>query len=265
MGLRKLFSILTLNERGLSYAIDKKRKLISRRLGELTGNTVRYGPFKGLKLPDVDWWGGAERGAMLLGLYEQEVQHSIMQVASGRDVFVDLGAADGFYSVGMLITGRFKTSYAFERSPKGREVIAQNAVLNGCGSKVKIFGRAGPDFDNALSSEELARSVILIDVEGAEFEILTNSTLQRLRHSVVFIELHDWFFPDGEEKLARLLADARSHYSISTLTMGARDLSMFPELIHYDDSERWLLASEGRNRLMTWLRFDPLATDIERG
>jgi len=165
----------------------------------------------------------------------------------------------------MLITGRFKTSYAFERSPRGREVIAQNAILNGCGSKVRIFGRAGPDFDHALSSEELTRSVILIDVEGAEFEILTTSTLQRLRHSVVFIELHDWFFLDGEKKLARLLADARSHYSISTLTMGARDLSMFPELIHYDDSERWLLASEGRNRLMTWLRFDPLATDIERG
>jgi hypothetical protein len=259
MGLRKLFSILTLNERGLSYAIDKKRKLMSKALSERAGHTIQYGPFKGMKFSGHDWWGGADRAAMLLGLYEKEVLQSLMQVPPERDVFIDLGAADGYYSIGALTSGRFQTSHAFEMSEKGRRVIAENARLNACADRVHVHGAAGADFYRALPEGALSRAVLLVDVEGAEFDILTSATLAQLKNTVVLIELHDWFFADGPAKLARLQQDAQAHFRLSTLTTGARDLSSFPELAHHDDSERWLMASEGRNRLMTWLRLDPLA------
>ena len=50
--------------------------------------------------------------------------------------------------------------------------------------------------------------------------------------------------------------DAKPFFKISTLTTTARDLSKFPELSNYADSERWLIASEGRSKLMTWLKLD---------
>lgn len=257
MGLRKLFSILTLNERGLSYAVEKKRKLLSQQLSQKARHTVQYGPFRGMKFAAQDWWGGADRGAMLLGLYEKEVLQSLMHTPAERDVFIDLGAADGYYSIGALTSGRFKTSYAFEITEKGRRVIADNARLNGCADRIKVLGQATPDFYQQLPADELRRAVVLIDVEGAEFGILTRETLAHLKDCVIIIELHDWFFGDGERKLAQLKQDASAHFELSTLTMGARDLSTYPELALLDDSERWLIASEGRNRLMTWLRLDP--------
>ena len=259
MGLRTLFSILTLNERGLSYAVEKKRTLLSRQLSLGAGHTVQYGPFKGMKFAADDWWGGADRGAMLLGLYEKEVLQSMVEIAPDRDVFVDLGAADGYYSIGALTSGRFKSSHAFEITEQGRRVIASNAQLNACSDRLIIHGKATSDFYQALSEDELRRALVLIDVEGAEFDILQPSTLQQLRNSVVIVELHDWFFDDGERKLAKLKQDAAPYFELSTLTTGSRDLSSYPELKLFDDSERWLMASEGRNRLMTWLRLDPKA------
>ncbi len=258
MGLRKIISILTLNDRGLAYAIEKKRKKLSHQIGKLTDYTVRYGPFKGMKLPQNDWWGGADKGAMLLGIYEKEIQHSIVQVDRGRNVFIDLGAADGFYSIGMLMTGRFEISHAFEMSKKGREIILENAKLNGVSDKVIIHGIADSNFDQFLSIDELERAVILIDIEGGEFDILNPSTLQRLSRSIIFIELHDWFFSDGESKLSKLLKDIQPFFKVTRLTTKERDMSIFPELSLLDDSERWLLASEGRNRLMSWLRLEPI-------
>ena len=53
------------------------------------------------------------------------------------------------------------------------------------------------------------------------------------------------------------MSDAKPFFKISKLTTTSRDLSKFPELFDLPDSERWLIASEGRSKLMTWLRLDP--------
>ena len=57
--------------------------------------------------------------------------------------------------------------------------------------------------------------------------------------------------------MAKLMSDAKPFFKISKLTTTSRDLSKFPELFDLPDSERWLIASEGRSKLMTWLRLDP--------
>ena len=53
------------------------------------------------------------------------------------------------------------------------------------------------------------------------------------------------------------MKDIRPFFKVSTLKTSSRDLSRFSELSEYSDSERWLIASEGRPRLMSWLRLDP--------
>ena len=123
---------------------------------------------------------------------------------------------------------------------------------------MRLYGEADSNFTQNIDSVDLQRAVLLVDIEGAEFDLLTEQTLEKLKNTVVFVELHDWFFTDGDLKLRRLMQDASIYFKTSTFTTGSRDLSVFPELVTLDDSERWLIASEGRNRLMTWLRLDPL-------
>lgn len=257
MGLRKILSKLLMNERAMSSAINKKRKLLSCELSERMNNTVKYGPFASMIFCEDNWWGGSDRGAMLLGIYEEEVLNSIMGVSNKYDIFIDLGAADGYYSIGSLISKKFQTSYSFEISTKGREVIQKNANLNRVSNKLHIFGEATKDFYKKIPIKDLNSAVILIDIEGAEFSLLNRELFSHLKKAIIFIELHDWFFDNGKKKVMKLMSDAKPFFKISSLTTTSRDLSIFPELLDYPDSERWLIASEGRSKLMTWLRLDP--------
>ncbi|MCX6119705.1 MAG: hypothetical protein NT027_19390, partial [Proteobacteria bacterium] len=86
-------------------------------------------------------------------------------------------------------------------------------------------------------------------------------TFSAFNKSIIFVELHDWFFEDGEEKLKKLKNDSTSTHVLTELTMGSRDLSIFPDLNKLHDNDRWLICSEGRGQLMKWLRFDPKQTD----
>lgn len=257
MGFRKLFSKLLMNERGIWIAISKKRKSLSRDLSIRMKHTIKYGPFSDMVFCQDYWWGGSDRAAMLLGIYEEEVLNSIMSVSNKYNIFIDLGAADGYYSIGSLVSQKFQKSYSFEISAKGREVIKKNATLNHVSNKLHIFGEATKDFYTNIPRKDLNSAVILIDIEGGEFHLLDSELFGQLKKSIIFIELHDWFFKDGEKKIKKLLSDATPFFKISRLTTTSRDLSKFPELRDYPDSERWLIASEGRSKLMTWLRLDP--------
>lgn len=237
--------------------VRRRREELSRQVGRLLDYTVRYGPFKGVRILPESWW-GADTAATLLGLYEKEVLESLQSVPSTHRTFVELGAANGYYGVGTTASGLFERAYCFERSLPGRRLIQANARLNGVSEKVCVLPTAGADFIRFVPRDLRRQSVILVDIEGAEFDLLDDATLRQLAGCVILIELHEWFFPDGDERLARLEAAARRHFCVSRLTTASRDLSGFPELDLMNDDDRWLICSEGRGRRMTWLRLDPL-------
>lgn len=244
---------------GLNDPVDKRRKKIAVEINRLFDSTVRYGLFRGLKLVDSASWGSADRAGMLLGLYEQEVQNSLATVPPGYNTFIDLGAGDGYFAVGVLVSGKFEKTYCFEMTPRGREVIARNAELNGVGGRIEIAGEAAGDFYKRLPQSAIDRSVLFVDIEGGEFELLDDAAFEAFRRSIIFVELHDWFFDDGADRLQKLRGAAVRTHSVRELRMTSRDLSVFPELDCFSDTDRWLICSEGRPRAMTWLRFDPLA------
>ncbi len=255
--LKKQFKLLL---EGLKPAntVRKRRRRLAKKLDEIFHSTVAYGPFRGLKFIQNPWWSFADRASMFFGLYEQEVLESLQNVPPDYRTFVDLGAADGYYGVGVLVNTMFDRSYCFEISEEGRYVVGLNAALNNVSDRVIIKGIAEKDFYKHLSEDELKRVVILIDIEGAEFDLLCPETLQALKDAIIIVEMHEWFFKDGDSRLQKLKDDAKATHSLTTLTMGSRDPSKFDELKEFHDTDRWLLCSEGRKKLMTWLRFDPL-------
>ena len=242
-----------------SDRVTNRRMKLAKRIQKTFQWTVAYGPFRGMKLPAEAWWGGAERGAMILGIYEKEVLESLISAPSTHKTFIDLGAADGYYGVGMVFSGRFERCYCFELAARGRRILAECAKSNGVEAKIEILGGADCAFIEHVPIEYRDKSVVLIDVEGAEFELLTESVFSALRGSIIVVELHEWLFDDGARKLQRLRAEAQKDFVVTELRTSARDLSQFPELEALSDDDRWLLCSEGRGRAMRWYRLDPKA------
>ena len=215
----------------MSIALSKKRVMLSEALSRNMRHTVKYGPFKGLRFTQESWWwGGSERSAMLVGIYEKEVLEALMHAPNKYNVFIDLGAADGYYSVGTLVSKKFEKGYSFEISDKGREVILKNAILNKVNKSLNVFGEAKKDFYSVISRHNLDKAVILVDIEGGEFNLFDKKVFSDLKKSIIFIEIHDWFFKDGEKKLNKLMNDAKTFFNITKLTTTSRDLSVFPEL-----------------------------------
>lgn len=235
-----------------------ERKLrLSHEIYDAYDGVVQHGPFKGLQLARNNWWGGYDFGSMIFGLYELEVLDFIHSDAvSGRRHFIDIGAADGYYAVGGLKSGRFDTAHCFEMSAEGRDAIQRNAELNGVASTLQVDGEADSGFFQYLEGLDKANTLVLCDVEGAEFDILTEQTLDCLRGCVVLIEIHNWvdnFFA----KYARFISDASKRFTLSTLQPAVRDVNRFAELADLTDDNRYLLCSESRPNIMRFLVLQP--------
>src|SRR5262249_29234565 len=151
--------------------IHERRLQLSSEIDRLLNSTVSHGPFKGLRLLPGVWWGNTDRASMLLGLYEQEILQSLTQIPSTHRTFIDVGAADGYYGVGVVINNRFDRSYCFEASEAGQAIIRKNAELNGVLDRVSVHGVANRTFYLTLPRMILSKSVLFLDVEGAEFEL----------------------------------------------------------------------------------------------
>lgn len=234
------------------YKVNLSEKIVN-----MFSNTVSYGPFLGLKLPEDSHWGIYDRGNMILGIYEQDVLNQLVLYRNKYRNFIDLGAADGYYGVGVLINKLFEYSYCYEISEHGRSVIHANALLNSVLDKVSIRGEATISSLSSLGDDVLSSSLLFVDIEGCEFDLFTNDFFKIFYRSVIFVEIHDWLFPNPHEKMDNLIVNSKSTHTFRRITMGSRDLSAFQFLESWNDIDRWLLCSEGRDRLMTWLIFDP--------
>lgn len=236
-----------------------RRFRLGQRLSQQLGHTVTYGPFVGLLLSDTSWWGAADRGSMLLGIYEQEVLESIVALSPERNIFVDLGAADGYYAVGAVYSGLFERALAFEISEEGRSAIAQNARRNSVSDRIEILGIADSLSLSKIHQDDLldlGQVLMLVDIEGAEFELLTSEMLEAFRQAAIVVEIHN-FIEDDDQRVAQLVKNAEKNFKTRWVHTGPRNPSAFPELANWSDDDRWILCSESRPKLMSWLILEP--------
>ena len=239
--------------------IEKERIRLSKELMKLHNNTVAYGLFRGMKLSEDVWWGRGDRSAMIFGLYEQEIQKELSDAPQKYNIFIDLGAADGFFAVGSVVSKKFQKCYCYEISEVGRKAIKLNAIRNSVEDKITINGCADEDFTDQIPSLELERAVLLCDIEGGEFGLFSNKVFKKLRKSIVIIEVHETT-DSVENGIYDLIESASNYFNYKILTTGSRDLSKFEELRSFSDNKRWLICSEGRPSLMRWLVLTPKET-----
>lgn len=164
-----------------------------------TGSTVRLGPFKGMRY--VDTAQGSAYIPKLLGIYERELTSQVEDLISRRPgLIVDLGAAEGYYAIGLARRLSDARVIAYEMEPSGQAALRKMAALNEVGSRVDIRGKCEPaDLVEALGSETGA--VVVCDVEGYEEKLLDPVTVPALRQAAILVELHDFLVPDITQTL----------------------------------------------------------------
>lgn len=259
-GLKYAISIIAnffLDKMGLYNALQLHKEKIYYDANALFRNQVAYGLFKGMKISNNVWWGKYDALSKYLGQYEPHILCKLKDLSKTYDHFVDIGAADGYYAIGLLHSSLYKTAACFEISARGRQVINENAALNGLQANIKVLGEA--TYQNLKEEIDIAGpSVVLCDIEGAEYDLFSKGLLDVLHHCHVIIELHDDFLFVHKNRRKQLIDEAKKYFEISFIGRTDPKSNQFEELRHWSDDLRQLAFSEGRPSRMEWLLLTPL-------
>jgi hypothetical protein len=235
--------------------LAQRKERISLQTYDLCDGVVRYGLFEGLKLNRETWWGKSDLGSQCLGFYEKEILNLIAR-RGPYEIFLDIGAADGYYAVGMLQSRMAKKVICFETSKEGQLAIQKNWITNNSVGELNVHGEA-----NQLSIEKAAKdihkkkSLVLVDIEGFEFSLLSKDVISLLKECELVIEIHNWV-EDFEHKYIKLLSDLDFHFKITPLKRINKDIDI-PLLRSFTDDNRLLVTSEHRPCLMRFLHLVP--------
>ena len=165
--------------------------------------TVVGGPFKGML-----YHGDAVCGAgapKIMGVYETELAPFLLKwSAIPFQHVINVGAGEGYYAVGCATSWPQARVTAFESSEEGRTLLARNVELNGLQSRIKIMGHCDQEqLRTAIGNGET--SLVIVDVEGAEGQLLNPATVPGLANAHVIVEIHDFIDQEiGEALLSRL-------------------------------------------------------------
>jgi len=154
------------------------------------GRRVASGPFRGMKLamplPHL---------SCLLGIYEHELFEVWQSWCEKHETFkfIDIGAADGYYAVGLALQPQTKLVKAFEASEERQAIIRANAKVNHVADRVLVAGWCGVQ-ELTAELEDAGRSghkvCLLCDIEGGERDLLDPARIPMLRYAHIAVEIH---------------------------------------------------------------------------
>lgn len=167
--------------------------ILRRAVQRKTNSSVIAGPFRGMKYLGHSFFGAYI--PKLIGTYELELADIIQGIIeSAPTQIIDIGGAEGYYAVGLLMRLPGARLTVFEQQEPGRAAIAKLASINGVSSRLEIRGSCTPDALNAALSVTSA-SLVIADVEGYEVELLDPERCPLLQDLDLLVEVHDFKIP----------------------------------------------------------------------
>ncbi len=212
---------------------------------------VMDGAFKGLQLPEATSWG--DLAPKLLGTYESELGGAVEEMVAWKpDKLVNVGCAEGYYAVGLARRLPSAEVFAYDTDPKAQELCKVCAALNQV--KLVVRGTCSPD-DLAQIVKSSPRLGIVLDCEGFERELLLTNP-GAFATSAILVECHDTIHPGITDAIA---ARYQASHHVHRITQGARNPNAIALLKDWNEADRWLVMSERRAGVMTWLWMAPRA------
>lgn len=238
--------IRELRNNRIAKEIIRQQKL-EKKLHSAVGGVILSGPFQGLFYSDDSC--GSMLGPKLLGIYEKEI-HSVIQeiIATQYEHIIDVGAAEGYYAVGLLKVCHQSVVTGFESSPEGRKSLLAMAARNGLSDRLTVLGFCDVDaLSFALRGQ--SKELIICDVEGFEKELLDPVLLPRLRDVNILVEVHDFVDINISSTLRERFADT---HEIRCFQSVGRKVADLPVISGFSTNEMMCVASERRPCTMEW-------------
>ena len=139
--------------------------------------TILTGPFKGIRM-HLDL---RTQTQFYLGLFERELYPWVTRFATGVRNVVDIGAAQGEYTLFALLKTNAERVIAFEPSPQAVEHLQRNLDTNGLAHSDKLVLHTrfvgSADSPECFSIDALTDSILMpcllkMDIDGGEAEVL---------------------------------------------------------------------------------------------
>ena len=214
-----------------------------------TGGMVASGPFKGMSY--IRESAGSQWAPKLLGTYEMELA-PIMEAIIARPPVrvVDIGAAEGYYAVGLAWRIPSTLVIAFEAQETARKLLEDVATANGVADHIEVRGHCSPEWLND-SLQGGTGTLVICDVEGAELQLLDPVKSPDLSYADVLVEAHPW----GHERMAEMLRQRfRLTHSVREIHARPRDARDLPALGQpLPPANAVACMDEMRPCAMTWL------------
>lgn len=234
---------------------EKRRwRKLNLKLRFLSAN-VEYGPFIGMPyLPRNS--GATYVLPKLLGTYELELSKSVERFVklNVRSIVV-IGAAEGYYAVGLACRLINAHVTAFEGVPKLRDLLSRLALLNNVRDRIEIKGFCA--MIDLVDLHPISPCLVICDVEGAERELLDPQLATFLRKAMIIVEVHE--DTDGSQELRAVLEDRFSNtHSVQHILPAVRLRSSLPVFPSFDEWEFTQLTYERSLSAQGWLVLVPL-------
>jgi hypothetical protein len=155
-----------------------KQKFVS---NEWAPRVIVAGPFRGIRMN----LNRAHQTQLYLGLFERETHRWLKRLSNGIATGIDIGAADGEYTLFFLKNTLASKIYTFEPDPISLSRLSSNLRLNDEVDLARLIisdkfvGRSG--LNGVACLDSLANDLqfpclIKMDVDGAEAEILAGAS-----------------------------------------------------------------------------------------
>jgi len=157
------------------------------------------GPFAGLVFPPAAV-GAGPLPAKLVGAYECEL-HDVMEerIAARPSRVVNVGSAEGYYAIGFARRLPHAAVIAFDPDREAQRLTRLGARANGVASRLQQRGLATAGEISDLGPD--ADTLLFVDCEGAEDDLLDPDRLPCLRVTPIVVELHEHVVPGIGERL----------------------------------------------------------------
>ena len=226
--------------------------LVNRRVRDRFGEAVVAGPFEGMRYPDYAFERVDLYAPKLLGAYERELAPALERaIARGPAAAVVIGAAEGYYAIGLARRLPGATVVASESDEAKHELLRALAEFNGVADRIELHGACDAAGLAAALSED---SLLVCDCDGCELELLDPARVPALRGVAMLVEAHDLLVPGITPALRERFSPTHSIEEIATETRFVDD---FPQLGDLPLVTRQLAISEFRGAPMAWLALEP--------
>lgn len=195
----------------------------------------------------------------LLGVYEVELTDRLEQLEDRNyDWIVNIGAAEGLYSIRFSRTWKGIPVYSFEQDFATRQLLREMKELNQA-SNVVVLGEFKLAYMKLFKPG--SKGLIFSDCEGFEKLLFTDQTVQALKDVDLVIETHDHLAEGVHDGLKKVLGETHKVEEVDQLTLKERcervaedwfkqlpektQIGMLNEDRH--PSNRWIIASSHAN------------------